>query len=213
MMKRIFTKLMNGIFFLPTFLVGAPAFASIETMMGNLQSAVLNILAPIVSFVLAILMLVLMVPTWRSSAMLLSLQRQLSGWSQAQYVDAIKQAANAQPGNLQVRIQLADLAQRVSAIDESLSLIRSVNNQDKRSIEGLTLGAFVFERMQKYESALPYRLRLLEIDPWSTRNMLGLVTDYVQVKDMTKAREISSRLSLLYPKSPDAQSAAALIKG
>ena len=172
-----------------------------------------NVLAPVVSFVLAILMLVIMVPAWRSSAMLLNLQRQPAGGTMAQFIETIKQAAKAQPGNIDVHIQLADIAQRYGAIDESVSIIRSVNKQDGRSIQGNTLGAFVFEQAKKYELALPYRLKLLEIDPWGTRNMLALVTDYVALKNMVKAREISSRLSTLYPKSPDAVSAEALLKG
>lgn len=172
-----------------------------------------NILAPITSLLLAIVMLVLVVPAWRSSAMLLDLQRQRTGWTQAQYVDAIKQAANAQPGNVQVHVQLADIALRVSAFDEGLSLIQSINKQDRRSIDGNTLGAIAYELNKKYESALPYRLRLLEIDPWSTRNMLGLITDYVALKELDKAQEMYSRLSKLYPNSPDTQSAKALIKG
>jgi O-antigen ligase len=172
-----------------------------------------NVLAPIVSFILAILMLVIMVPAWRSSAMLLTLQKQRSGWTEPQYVEAIKQAVNAQSNNLQVKIQLADIALQVSAFDEGLSLIRSVNRQDPRSKEGNILGAFAFEQSKKYESALPYRLRLLEIDPWSTTNMLALITDYVQLKDFAKAREIYSRLSTLYPNNANTLSAQALIKG
>ena len=172
-----------------------------------------NILAPIASFILAIMMLVLMVPAWRSSAMLLSVERKTSGWTQSQYVEAINQAVDAQPSNIQVKVQLADIALRVSAFDESVSLIHSITAQDSRSTFGNTLGALAFELSKKYQSALPYRLRLLEIDPWNTGNMLSLVTDYVALKDMAKAREMSSRLSQLYPKSPDAVSAKALLKG
>lgn len=172
-----------------------------------------NLLAPVVSFILAILMLVLVIPAWRSSAMLLNLQRPHADWTQTKYLEAIEQAANTQSGNLQVRIQLADIAQRVSADDKSLSLIQSVIKQDGRSIQGNVLAAFVYEKRKKYESALPYRLRLLEIDPWGTSNMFAMVTDYVQMKDMTKAREMYSRLLKLYPNSPVTKSAEALIKG
>jgi hypothetical protein len=40
-----------------------------------------------------------------------------------------------------------------------------------------------------------------------------MVTDYVAMKDLAKAREMSSRLSKLYPNNPDTASAAALLKG
>lgn len=172
-----------------------------------------NLLAPIVAFGLSIAMLVPMVPAWRSSSMLLALQRQRTGWTAAQYVDAITKAANVQPSNVQVRAQFADIALRVSAFTTGISLIESINREDRRSIDGNTLGAIAYELTKKYESALPYRLRLLQIDPWSTRNMLQLVTDYVALKDMAKAREMSSRLLKLYPNSPDAKSAETLIKG
>lgn len=172
-----------------------------------------SLLAPIVAFGISLVMLVPMVPTLRSSSMLLALQRQRTGWTEAQYVEAITKAAKADPGNIQVRAQLADIALRVSAVEESLRLIQAINKQDKRSIDGNTLGAIAYELTKKYESALPYRLRLLEIDPWSTRNMLQLVTDYVALKDFAKAREMYSRLLKLYPDNPDTKSAEALLKG
>ncbi len=172
-----------------------------------------NILSPIVSLVLTVLILLLMVPAWRGSAMLLELQRQRSGWTQVQYVEAIKRAASVQPGNVQVRVQLADIALRISAFDEGLSLVSSINKQDPRSIDGNTLGAIGYELSKKYELALPYRLRLLEIDPWSTRNMLQLVTDYIALKENQKAKEMYSKLLSLYPNSPDTKSAEALFKG
>lgn len=172
-----------------------------------------NLLAPVVSLVLTTLLLILVVPAWRSSAMLLNLQKQRSGWTEAQYVDSIKQAANVQSSNVQVRIQLADIALRVSAFDEGLNLIKSINKQDPRSVDGNTLGAIAYELTKKYELAIPYRLRILQLDPWSTRNMLQMVTDYVAMKDLPKAREMSSRLSRLYPNNPDTASAQALVKG
>lgn len=172
-----------------------------------------NLLAPIVSLVLTILLLILVVPAWRSSALLLNLQRQRSGWTETQYVESIRQAANVQSSNVQVRVQLADIALRVSAFDEGLSLIKSINDQDPRSVDGNTLGAIAYELTKKYELAIPYRLRILQLDPWSTRNMLQMVTDYVALKDFAKAREMSSRLSKLYPNNPDTKSAEALLKG
>jgi O-antigen ligase len=172
-----------------------------------------SLLSPIVSLLLAIMMLILVLPAWRGSAMLLNLQRQRTGWTQVQYIDSIRQAANVQSANVQVRVQLADIALRVSAFDEGLSLIKAINRQDRRSLDGNTLAAYGYELMKKYELAIPYRLRLLQLDPWSTRNMLQMVTDYVAMKDLAKAREMSSRLSKLYPNNPDTASAAALLKG
>lgn len=171
-----------------------------------------DILSPIISFVLSILILMLMVPAWKSSSALLNVQRHTTGWTETQFVDNIDQAANVQRGNVQVHAQLADIALRVSAIDLGFKLLDSIRHQDARSLNGNYLSAFAYEISKKYELALPYRLRLLQIDPWSTRNMLQIVTDYVALKDMAKARDMSSRLSRLYPNSSDAKSAEVLVK-
>lgn len=172
-----------------------------------------NYLAPIVALLVSIVVLVIMVPAWRSSAMLHELQRQGVGATQAQASDRINSAANIQPGNIQVKASLADIALRVGAIDLGFKLIASINRQDHRSVDGNYLGASAYEALKNYEAALPYRLRLLQIDPWSTRNMLQLIVDYVALNDLAKAREISSRLSKWYPDNPDTKSAEALVKG
>lgn len=172
-----------------------------------------NYLMPIVAFLVSIVVLVVMVPAWRSSAMLHKLQREGVGATQALAAEHIDSAANIQPSNIQVKASLADLALRVGAIDEGLKLIASINRQDHRSVDGSYLGAVAYEALKDYKAALPYRVRLLQIDPWSTRNMLQLVTDYVALKDLAKAREVSSRLTQLYPDSADAKSAEALVKG
>lgn len=172
-----------------------------------------NYLAPIVSLIVSIILLVVMVPAWRSSAMLFQLQRQGIGATQAQAVERINSVAKIQSGNIQVKASLADIALRVGAFDYGLKLIASINLQDHRSVDGNYLGAAANEAMKKYQAALPYRFRLLQLDPWSTRNMLQLVTDYVALKDLAKAREMSTRLSSLYPSSVDALAAAALVKG
>ncbi len=172
-----------------------------------------NYLAPIVSLVVSIVVLIVMVPAWRSSAMLLQLQRQGVGGTQAQAAVRIDSAAHIQSSNIQIKAQLADIALRAGVMDEGLKLIAAINRQDPRSVDGNNLGANAYEAMKNYRAALPFRLRLLQLDPWNRPNMLQLVTDYVALKDMAKARQISSRLSRLYPNSDAAKASAALIKG
>lgn len=171
------------------------------------------LLAPILSLALSILMLLVVVPAWKSSALLLNIQRHTSGLTKIQFVNYIDQAANAQPSNVPVHVMLADLALRISAFDTGLRLIKSINEQDPRSINGNNLGAIAYEMQKDFQSAIPYRQRLLKIDPWNTKNMLQLVTDYLAIKDFAKARELSSRLMELYPNAPDTKSAQALVKG
>ena len=172
-----------------------------------------NYLVPIVAFLVSLVVLIVMVPAWRSSAMLFELRREGIGASQAQAASRIEAVANIQPSNIQIRASLADIALSVGAVDLGLKLIASINRQDHRSVDGNYLGASAFELSKNYVAAVPYRLRLLHLDPWSTPNMLQLVTDYVALRDFAKARNMSSRLTHLFPNSPDAKSARTLVKG
>ena len=185
----------------------------VKKLSGKKTSEDSNYLAPIVALLVSIVVLIVMVPAWRSSATLLQVQRQGFGGTQAQAAVRIDSAAEIQSNNIQVKASLADIALRVGAMDEGLKLIASINRQDHRSVDGNYLGAAAYEGLKNYKAALPYRLRLLHLDPWNRPNMLQIVTDYVALKDMQKAREMSSRLSRLYPNSDAANAAAALIKG
>ena len=173
----------------------------------------LSFLGPIISIILSILMLLVVLPAWKSSAALFELQHYSGPGGQIQLANQIEKVAHAQPSNIQIRAALANIALGNSAYDLGLKLIKSINQQDPRSINGNTLGAAAYELTKKYESAIPYRLRLLQIDPWNRPNMLQLVTDYVALKEMAKAQEMSSRLSKLYPDSDAAKAAAVLMKG
>lgn len=185
----------------------------VRKVSGKKTSGDSNYLAPIVALLVSIVVLIVMVPAWRSSAMLLQLQRQGIGETQAMAATRIDSVANIQSSNIQVKAQLADIALRAGVMDEGHKLIAAINRQDPRSIDGNYLGANAYEASRNYKVALTYRLRLLQLDPWSTRNMLQMVADYVALKDFAKAREMASRLSRLYPNNPDTTSAEALVKG
>ena len=61
--------------------------------------------------------------------------------------------------------------------------------------------------------AIPYRVHLLTLDPWSTANMLALVKDYLAANDLGHAKEISAKITALNPSSEDAKTAAGLVHG
>jgi O-antigen ligase len=192
---------------------GRPEEKQVKKKSGRKTPEDSSYLAPIVALLVSIVVLIVMVPAWRASAMLIQLQRQGLGGTQAQAAVRIDAAANIQSSNIQVKASLANLSLRFGAFDEGLKLIASINRQDPRSVDGNYLGAAAYEGLKNFKAALPYRLRLLQLDPWNRPNMLQLVTDYVALKDMDKAREMSSRLSQLYPNSDAAKAAAVLIKG
>lgn len=173
----------------------------------------LHIIAPIISLLIALVMLLFMIPAWRSSAMLMDLQRYQGGLSKTQFAEKISQVSAVQPGNLDLQIALADIALRSSEFDLAFQILKSVNRTNLRSSNGNYLAAIGYEMSRKYESAIPYRRRLMVIDQWNTGNMLVLVKDYLQVGDLTSARTVSRKISELRPGGGDAVAAEAAIKG
>ena len=173
----------------------------------------LSYIAPIASLIITIVVLIAMVPAWRGSSMLNELQRNKSRLTQPQFAAKLKEIANIQPNNVQTLLVLSNTALNTPWVDLALSYAKKANEKDLRSYFGNYLSAIAYEGTKKSDQAIPYRIRLTELDPWNTPNMLQLVKDYVQVKDLVKAQVIAARISQLQPNGGDAQAAAALIKG
>lgn len=170
-------------------------------------------IGPIVALVLTVLMLIPMIALWRTSAAVLDLQSNRSRLSSAQYLEKMNAVADIQPKNSQTDYALADIAMRINNPQLALKYLKIVIEKDPKSNYGRQLAAAAYESQNKYQLAIVPRVQLLTLDPWNTANMVMLVKDYLKVKDMANATSISSKISALYPGSPDAVSAAALIKG
>lgn len=169
--------------------------------------------APIASLVSSIIILVIILPAWKSSSLLLNLEGNKSQLTNTQFINRINQVAGIQPKNSQTFIALTDLSLRISDSELAIKMGRAAIKKDPVSIVGNYLTATAYELLKKYEQAVPLRSKLLSIDPWDTKNMLELVKDYVALKDLASARDIVAKLSKIQPNGADAQAAAALIKG
>lgn len=169
--------------------------------------------APVASLVIMIMALIIMVPAWRSSAMLLGMEQNTYRLSPSQFVDRMNQIAKIETGNTRTLIVLSDIALRISRVDLAIDYAKGVNQLDPRSSYGNELSAKAYESAKKYAQAIPFRVRLTELDRWNTTNMLTLVKDYVQVKDLANARAIAARISTLRPGGDDAKAAIALVNG
>lgn len=170
-------------------------------------------IAPLVSLLFVILILVAMVPAWKASSNLMDLQHNKSGYTKAQYIARIRQVATVWPQNSQTLIVLTDDALRVSAPDVAVEMASLALKKDPISINGNYLSATAYETLKKYDQAVPFRSKLLTLDPWSTPNMLQLVKDYVALKDLADARNVVAKISKIQPGGADATAAATLVKG
>jgi O-antigen ligase len=169
--------------------------------------------APIVSLVLAVLMLIPMISVWKTSAAVFDLQGNRSQLSPAQFLDKMNTVAGIQPKNSQTYYALADIAMRINNPQLALKYLKMVIEKDPKSNYGRQLAAIAYESQNKYQLAIALRVELLTLDPWNTSNMVTLIKDYLKIKDKANATAISSKITELYPSSADAVAAAALIKG
>jgi O-antigen ligase/cytochrome c-type biogenesis protein CcmH/NrfG len=168
---------------------------------------------PIVSLVLAVLMLIPMISVWKTSAAVFDLQGNRSQLSPAQFLDKMNTVAGIQPKNSQTYYALADIAMRINNPQLALKYLKMVIEKDPKSNYGRQLAAIAYESQNKYQLAIALRVELLTLDPWNTSNMVTLIKDYLKIKDKANATAISSKITELYPSSADAVAAAALIKG
>jgi len=169
--------------------------------------------APILSFICVLLALIPMTSIWRTSAAVVDLQSNRSQLSPAQFLDKMNSVAGIQPRNAQTLYALSDIAMRIKNPTLALKYVKIVLEKDPKSNSGRQLAAIAYETQKNYQSAIPFRAELLTLDPWNTANMVLLIKDYLQVKDMTKATQLSAKIAQLYPGSADATTAEQLVKG
>lgn len=169
--------------------------------------------APIASLLLTIVVLSLMVPVVRLSGSIYNLSGNKDGLTKEQYVTRLIEVANSFPKNSQTLISLSDLSLRISAPGEALKFTTIVLEKDPKSVLGNLLAASAYEMSKKYELALPFRHRVIELDPWNANNMLEVVRDYVFLEDMPNAIAMADKIAQLNPRGSVATDAATLVKG
>ena len=173
----------------------------------------INFLAPMVSLVFVVIFLVLAVPAVKSSAALNQLNGNKQQLDASHYVAKLREAVRIQPSNIDVLGRASSLAAGVPDADLAIELAKSLNEKDSRSFYGNMVAAMGYEGKKAYSYAIPFRIRLLEIDKWNTTSMVELVKDYIGAGDAVNARLIATKISNLYPGSDAAKTAAGLVNG
>ncbi|MDP1720453.1 MAG: O-antigen ligase family protein [Candidatus Nanopelagicaceae bacterium] len=169
--------------------------------------------APIASLLLTIVALTLMVPIIRTSGAIYRLSGNSDGLAKEQYVARLNEVANSFPKNSQTLTLLADLSLRVSVPEQALKFASMILEKDQKSQSGNVLSASAYEQLKKFELAIPYRLRVIELNPWNTPSRLNLVKDYLALNDRESAQAMTDELARLNPLAGDSVEAANLMKG
>lgn len=179
----------------------------------TLNSEDLFPLAQVASIILAVLMLIVTVPTLGKSSTLYNFKNNASSYTTQTYVPTIVSESKSSANNPQYLIQLASLALSQNAIKEAFDFISQINKVDSRSYYGNYFPAIALESMNSRADAIKYRERLKVLDPWNNANLIELIKDYLSVGNRASAAEIAALINQNYPGSQSDIDAAALLVG
>jgi hypothetical protein len=165
----------------------------------------------IVSFILAISMLILVVPVLGKSQTLFNLKNNQNSYTSQTYVPTIVSVSKSSLNDPQYLIQLASLALNQNAIKEAFDLIDQINKLDRRSYYGNYFPAVALETMNSRSDAIKYRERLKELDPWNNASLIELIRNYLSVGNRESAEEIAALIKRNYPGSQSDIDASGLL--
>ena len=172
-----------------------------------------NYISPIMSLILSVAVLLVVIPTVRTSGAIADMQANRSGLTTTQFLAKIDSTANIWPRNSQTLNLLGDIALRINNIKLGLILAGQAIEIDPKSNYGNQLSAIAYERSKNYAKAIAFRKRVIELDPWNTSNMLEIVKDYLFLKDIPNAKAMVEKITQLRPDGSEDVAAAALLKG
>jgi O-antigen ligase len=167
----------------------------------------------VISFALAILVLIIIVPSLGKSSTLYNLKVNANTYTSTTYVAKLVSESQSSENDTQYLIQLANLAFTQNAINEAFVMIDQINKVDNRSYYGNYFAAFALEALNKRSEAIKYRERLKELDPWNNSSLIELIKDYLSVDNKASAREVATLIKRNYPGSQSDIDASALLVG
>jgi O-antigen ligase len=165
----------------------------------------------VVAAVSAILVLVALVPSLNKSLTLYNFKSSIGGSASEEYVTNLMKEFEANKNDPQYLIQLSNLALQQSSPDSGLKIIERVNQIDPRSYYGNLIPALTYETLEKRNLAIPYRERLMKLDPWNNTNLIELAKNYLAVGNKASAASIVSIIKKNYPGSQADVDASALL--
>jgi O-antigen ligase len=167
----------------------------------------------VVSAISAILILVTLVPSLNKSSTLYNLKSSMGGFASEEYVAKLMKEFRANENDPQYLIQLSNLALQQNSSDSALAIIERVNQIDPRSYYGNLFPALTYEALEKRNLAIPYRERLMTLDPWNNASLIELIKDYLDVGNKASAASIVALIKKNYPGSQADLDASALLVG
>ena len=135
----------------------------------------------------------------------------MSGFASEEYVSKLMKEFRDNENDPQYLIQLSNLALQQNSPDFALAIIERVNQIDPRSYYGNLFPALTYETLEKRNLAIPYRERLMTLDPWNNASLIELTKDYLEVGNKASAASIVALIKKNFPGSQADLDASALL--
>jgi hypothetical protein len=161
--------------------------------------------------ILALMTLVMLVPLIDNSSNLKLVKGGESGNSSSIDILRIKELADESWNDHQNLLQLSVLAFKAQDLEAGNDILNRVYELDNRSFYANYFRAFTLEAVGKRSEAIPYRERLVELDPWNNASLIELIKNYQAVGDRASAQKIASIIKQNYPGSQSDIDASALL--
>jgi tetratricopeptide (TPR) repeat protein len=88
---------------------------------------------------------------------------------------------------------------KAGLVKEAIPLIKQNIQLDPRNNDAISLLGQAFESLNDPKSAVQYRQKLLELDPFGAENLLQLEKDYLSLGDKLSARRIKMMIQRIAP--------------
>jgi O-antigen ligase len=94
---------------------------------------------------------------------------------------------------------------RIGNAEEALRILQKLNQSDYRNLDTLALLVDIYEKTNRFEQAIVYRLQIAEFDPWNAQNYLGLAQLYKQIGSFEQMNAMVEKIQSFASADPIAE--------
>ena len=163
-----------------------------------------TIATPIISAALVLGMFFVVTTQFRAESQMFNISRYAVPTDQANrnaYHPLIRKVVDIPWMSPMYKLELGSKLAQAGYVDEGFAEIDKVIAEDPQSYAALGLAASFYEQLRKFEKAAPLREKMYALDPWGAQNLLTLGSDYLQLGQKDKAKEVGQRI--LAMKTPE----------
>ena len=173
-----------------------------------------HILQPAISGLLATVMIAALIPIFLAdSAMRMSRSYAKPTSEQRNaYITAVKKPLHYYAVDPSNKVEIASLLATAGNIDEAISMLQDSIARDAHDYEALRVLSLIYELTNRENLAIPYREKMIKLDPLNQQLLLLLGQDLKKVGNEAGMKEILHKIVEISPSTQDAKQAQSELK-